>query len=210
MGETKRPFYKGFERVYAEPSLNEKFPPCLGGIVTGEKEGYFSTKLQIDTSTESAKNNNKYFNLEMIKTKKFKLDEMSTLVIYGGTQGSRLRDEEDGSMFISIKNKEYGFESTAIWPTEEGILDTLEFLDLPGISYELSAVFIDTDYELRGIFDLEEWTPDIHSGNQIKISIPAAANPITEENFLDFYETSNSLIRGEIGGFSQDFGVHFE
>lgn len=206
VGVTEKPSFRGIERTYATPTLDEKFPFCIGGKVTGKKEGYYSTTKMINTDASLlTKSPAPYHDLEMIPTKTFKVDIGSVLAVYGNA-GKRLRDEEDGSMFISVKNKQYKeFKTQAMWPSEEGIMDTLEFLDIEGMTYDVSVVLTDGDYQLRGIFDIKDWSPDIHAGNGISITIPGSTEPLQEDKFIEFYDASNAIVK-----LGDTYGIKFK
>jgi hypothetical protein len=196
----------------AKSYLITKLPYCIGGTLTAEKEGYFSTKEIIDTST-AATNQKGYREIKLIPKKSFQLTDNSVYAGYVNGSVYPLRTENDGMMFISIKNEEYDFQSQGLWPTEEGIMDTLEFLELDGITYDVSVILTDKDYELVGIFELKNWTADIHQGNSIKIIIPSTPTPLKEERFMDFYESSNELVSEESDLaelISIDFGIRFQ
>jgi hypothetical protein len=188
--------------------LITKLPYCVGGTLTAEKEGYFSTKEIIDTSTAAA-NQKGYHDIKLIPKKSYQLSENTVFAIYNAASGKYITNENDGMMFISIKNEEYDFQSQGLWPTEQGIMDTLEFLELDDITYDVSVILTDKDYELIGIFELKDWTANIHQGNTIKITIPSTSNPLSEEEFIDFYELSNRLVSGE-SDIGSNYGIRFQ
>ncbi|NQZ84540.1 MAG: hypothetical protein HRU03_02380 [Nanoarchaeales archaeon] len=210
VGSTSR---AGTHGVYttAESSLKTNLPYCVGGTLTAKKEGYFSTKTRLDTNPSAPKNTQGHQRIELISKKSFQLNENSIFVSYPSSGGGkRIETEDDGMMFISIKNKEYDFSSQGLWPTEIGVMDTLEFLEIEDIIYEVSVVLTNSDSELIGIFELKNWTPQIHNGNSIKIIIPATMNELKEENFIDFYEISNKLVKGELNIGGENYGISFE
>jgi hypothetical protein len=207
VGTTDRASTRGFYTT-TKSYLETKLPYCIGGTLTAEKEGYFSTKEIIDTST-TADNQKGYREIKLIPKKSYQLSENTVFAIFNGGSGKRITDEDDGMMFISIKNEEYDFQSQGLWPTEQGIMDTLEFLELDDITYDVSVILTDKDYELIGIFELKNWTADIHQGNTIKITIPSTSSPLGEGEFIDFYESSNKLVSGEVD-LGLGFGIRFQ
>lgn len=208
VGKTSKPFYRGFERTYAQSSLNTDLPYCVGGTLSGEKKGYFSTKLIIDSSGDNP-NPNGYEDLIMIPTKSFKLNEDTVFAVFNGGSGKRIETEDDGMMFISIKNKEHGFSSQALWPTQEGIMDELEFLELDDAVYDVSVILTNENYNLNGIFEIKDWKPEIFRGNTLQIIIPAITEELEDEQFISFYETSNKLVTGEID-LGIEYGIKFQ
>ena len=155
LGETKKQTYRGFE-VSQESLLSTNLPYCVGGTLTAKKEGYFSTKTRLDTNPSAPKNTQGHQRIELISKKSFQLNENSIFVSYPSSGGGkRIETEDDGMMFISIKNKEYDFSSQGLWPTEIGVMDTLEFLEIEDIIYEVSVVLTNSDSELIGIFELK-------------------------------------------------------
>jgi len=194
IGQTSKPFYHGFQSVYSQSVLETEFPFCVNGEVIAEKEGYYRAKTRVTTDDSLiGASPTPYYDLELIPLKEFKVDLGSFLVVYGGG-GHRVRDESDGQIFITIQNKEHDFTTQVLWPTEDGIMDTLQFLDVEDMAYNVSVLFTDSEYELRGIFDIKNWQPDIHSGNEFFVTIPASSSVLTEETFIEFYEESNILV----------------
>jgi hypothetical protein len=206
LGETKRQTYRGFQTTQ-DSFLKTKLPYCVGGTLTAEAPGYFSTKLKIDSSAGSVNVKGSH-DIDLIPTKTFELNDNTVFAAYVTGGGKRIETEDDGMMFISIKNEEYDFTSQGLWPTEAGIMDTLEFLELDDITYDVSVVLTDEDYELIGIFQLKNWTPDIHKGNNFKIIVPSTSTPLGDDKFIEFYELSNELVLGE-SDLSQIMGFNF-
>jgi hypothetical protein len=202
LGETERASYRGFQTTQ-DSFLKTKLPYCVGGTLTAEAPGYFSTKLRVDSS-ESAVNVKGTYDIDLIPTKIFELTDNTAFAIFSNGGGKRIETEDDGMMFISIKNDEYDFQSQGLWPTEKGIMDTLEFLEIEDLAYNVSVVLTDEDYELIGIFELKNWIPEIHTGNNIKIMVPSTSSPLKEDKFIEFYESSNQLVSGEI-----DIGIKY-
>ena len=112
--------------------------------------------------------------------------------------------QDDGSVYITIENKEKEFESFAIWPNDGEIFNKLSFLDdIEETYYNLTVIYVDSNGDLKSMFDIENWLPDIR-GNEINIVIPASATPLTEENFIDRYELITGLVNS-----SDDYGISF-
>ncbi len=206
MGITKKPVYDfapDVEREYAQPELVADYPFCIGGQVIGEKEGYFKSEKRVDTDSallrrESFVGDN-LVELEMIPLKSFDIDESSFLVISRESGfGKRVLSEDDGSIYVSIKNDEYDYKSMAIWPTEKGFLDKLEFLDTPDVAYNLSLIYMNKDYDLKGIVELDNWEPQIHSGNNVQFTIPGKDSAIEEDDYLEFFEYAQNKILTDV------------
>ncbi len=194
MGVTKKPTFNGVERIYADPYFEGDFPFCIGGNVIAQKEGYYTSKVRIDTSPDLLdRENAPYYDIEMIPVKEFVIDKNTFLIINreDGT-GKRVYSEEDGSIYISVENKGYDFESEAMWPNEEGFLDKIELLDDDEATYNVSVIYADKDYNLKGILEINNWKPNIHSGNYLEVTITGTSSYIDEDSYIDFYNYMNS------------------
>lgn len=190
IGKTSKPFFNGIERVNADPYLEEMFPYCDGGKLVVKKDGYHEAKLQI-TTDESLLGREiiASHDLEMIPLKEFSLELGSFLVVNReDSLGKRIRTEEDGSIYVNIKNEELDFETQAIWPNDGEIFNKLELLDQEGVSYEVDVYYADSDYNLKGLLDIEDWTPSVRFGNNIQFVIPGTKDIIGPDDYTEFYE----------------------
>ena len=192
MGVTARPIYGGFTREYAIPVLDTKFPWCQGGTVIGEKEGFHRGVERIDTPRDD-----RYKPIavvELTPLKEFAISVGNVNIVEDG-QGKRLYSEDDGSVYITIENEKKEFESFAMWPNNGEIFNKLSFLDdIDETYYNLTVVYVDSNGDLKSMFDIGNWSPDIHSGNEISINIPASPEPLNEENFIIKYGLIMNLV----------------
>lgn len=190
LGQTEKPIFMGVTRQHAQPYLETDFPYCVGGRVIAEKEGYHKAELRVDTDeTLLDQDQVIYRDIELIPLKEFEIDASSFLIVNREDKlGQRVLNEQDGSIFVSIENQAEDFESNAIWPNEGEMLDTVSFLDKEGVVYNVSVYYADSDYELRGLIQLENWQPQIHSGNEIRFVIPGSKDPIPPDEYMEFYE----------------------
>lgn len=188
MGQTSKPTYMGYIRNDAIPYLETNFPFCVNGELIATKTGFHDAKLRIDTTSELLDRENLIsYDLELKPVKTFDINIDNILIVPKELQTSRrIFDENDGYVFITIENEVLDFESSAIWPNEEGFLDSLTFVDEIGIPYNLSVIYADKDYNLKGIMEIEGWTPDVKSGNKIEFIIPASTKAIDQDNYVEF------------------------
>lgn len=193
IGQTTKPTFMEVERKYAPSELVAEFPFCIGGKVIAEKEGYHTAKQRVNTD-QSLLRRETFFGdslveLTMITKKSFNINEETFLMKSKETGlGKRVLTENDGSIYITIENLEYEFESTAIWPNEKNFLDKIEFLNEENIQYNLSILYMDGEYNLKGMFEIQNWQPNIHKGNRLQFIIPSTDNIIEEDNYVSFYE----------------------
>ena len=78
----------------------------------------------------------------MIPILSYDVDVETFLVKYSDGFGDRIMDEGEGSIIISVENKDIKFESTAMWPNNGEFLNKIEFLDDDNLRYNISIVFI--------------------------------------------------------------------
>ncbi|MCA9495999.1 MAG: hypothetical protein KC589_03575 [Nanoarchaeota archaeon] len=214
LGKTKVLSYKGYE--YGNNAFFEgNFPYCIGGKVIGEKEGYHKGEVKIERSDESLLNspNVVYYDIELTPKISFKVDKKSFLVIETETgKGRSIVTENDGFVYVMIENKGHDFSSEVFWPNEGNYLDTMEFLDDEDAVYNISLIYVDKDYNLKGILEQDNWKPDlsaIKSAREVRFNIPGSVNSIEEDSFIQFYELSSSLASGEYNPYFVDFGISF-
>jgi hypothetical protein len=208
IGQTKKPLYRGVERKYADPYLDEEFPYCYQGQVIAEMEGYHTAKMRINTDESLLDEDDmSYEELQMIPVKEFRVDVSSFLMVNRETGlGERVYDEKDGSIFATIDNEAYDFESQVVWPTDEGFLDTMRFLDMDGVAYNVSVIFMDEEFNLRGFLEIENWVPEnIHQGNNLRFKIPSSTNIIEEDDYLEFYEYMQNIVMDEYLAYGINF-----
>ncbi|MDA3856480.1 MAG: hypothetical protein PF569_09570 [Candidatus Woesearchaeota archaeon] len=193
MGETKIP---SNVLGYPKPELVTDYPFCIGGKVIGEKEGYFTAEQRVNTDSSLLKREvffgENFVELEMIPIISYDVDVETFLVKYADGQGDRIMDESEGSVIITVENKELKFDSTAMWPNGGDFLNKIEFLDDPEVVYNVSIVFMDAESQLRGLLELEDFSPEL-SSNRIQFVIPGSRTPIEENGYLEFYEYVQSV-----------------
>ncbi len=193
LGSTSKPSFMGIERKYAFAQLETKFPFCVGGQVIGEKSGYHYAEKRVVTDkgllgAETYVGSN-LVELELIPKKKFDVGLETFLIMPKEVSTSqRVMTKDDGAIFVLIESLEHDFYSQAMWPNEEGFLDVIELLDEGNVTYNLSVAYIDGNNDLKGMLEIDGWTPEIHKGNRIVFKIPATMYPVTEDNYVEFYE----------------------
>ena len=205
LGQTSKPYFMGVERQYAQPYLETDFPFCIGGQVIAQKEGYHNGKVRVDTTSELLDRDNiMYYDVELTPLKEYKVDVSSFLVVYKETkEGHRIRNDGSGeAIIVSLENRGYNFESTVYWPTEEGMMDTLNFLDSDDATYNVSIIYSNSEGNLGGLVEMTNWKPDLNSGNNIMITIPALLGGLSEdynqfEAYLEY--TDFALSSGDYG-----------
>ena len=187
-----------------QPFLEANFPFCIGGNIIAEKEGYHTSRIRIDTTDEILRNpasTQGYHDIELIPLKEYIVDIGTFLAIDENNMGRVVYNENDGSFYVSISNNEYEFETQGLWPNEPGFLDKIHLLDMEGIQYNITVIFADTDYELRGILEIENMELNPNEGNSIRFVVPSKTTPIEYDEYLDFYEFMTSQIENEFSRF---------
>lgn len=179
-----------------KPDLVTEFPFCIGGKVIGEKEGYFTAEQRVDTTNDLLRRDtffgDNFIELEMIPLVSYPVDVETFLIKYQDGQGDRIMDESEGAVIVTIENRELEFESTAMWPNGGDFLNKIEFLDDSSIVYNVSIIFMDADSQLRGMLELENFTPQL-SGSRIQFVVPGSRSVIDEDKYLEFYEYVQSV-----------------
>ncbi|MCA9459056.1 MAG: hypothetical protein KC550_00745 [Nanoarchaeota archaeon] len=214
LGETQVLTYKGYE--YGNNAFFEgNFPYCVGGKVIAEKEGYHKGELKVERTDESLLNspNVVYYDIELTPKISFKVDKKSFLIVETETgKGRSVVTENDGFVYAMIENKDHDFTSEVFWPNEGNYLDTMDFLDDENVVYNLSLIYVDKDYNLKGILEQDNWKPDLNEikgAREIRINIPGSINSIEEDSFIQFYELSKDLATAQFNPYYVDFGISF-
>lgn len=194
MGTIKKPNYQSHAR------LQTNFPYCTQGQIIAQKSGYHTTEKRIDTDDSLLGREVFYgdndIELQLIPKKTFQVSASTFLIKYRETgSGKRVLDKSDGSIYLTLENKKHDFESTVFWPTDEGFMDKLEFLDLNNVKYNLSIFYMDSNNELRGFYEKENWTPNVNLGNKVQFVIPGSIYQIQEDDYLDFFEYVQNLAK---------------
>jgi len=194
LGVVELPTFNGVIRKYATPSLKTEFPYCIGGDIVANKKGYHESKLRVDTTSELLdKDVTPYYELELIPTKEFENSKSIFMAVNKDTkQGVRVYNEDEGYFYASIENKELNFDSFGIWP-HEGYLNKIKLLERDDISYNISIAYVDSDYNLKGIYQLENYVLNPNLGDEIEFVIPSVSEELNEDNFMDFYDYTNEI-----------------
>ncbi len=215
LGQTQRTSYLGIE--YGDSELETSVPYCYGGRLKAEKGGYFQlpyTKFASPIITDT-------FDLRplddiiMVPTKKFEVDA-NTFIAKVNYQPDApalessvvIQEEGQGLFYVTFENKGLDFESSAIWPNEGEFLNEIELLDYDA-SYNVTAIYIDSNDELRGLMELQNIKlGDIFAAQELDIVIPASNEPLDENNFLEYLEDVEFYTNPEKnGGINYGFGV---
>jgi len=189
IGSTKKPTYMGVTRVYADPRMDGVFPFCFGGSVVAKKEGYHTAKIRVNTDETLFKNQNGNEDIEMIPVKSFEISKSTFLMRERESGlGKRVYTEDDGFVYISIENTNEDFESFGMWPNQEGYLNRVNFLDGEDYVYNISVVYVDSNYNLKGFLELKNYKiSNIHNGNVLQVLVPSSSVSIDEKNYVDFF-----------------------
>lgn len=193
IGQTKFPTFRGVVRTGASPILEEDFPYCYGGKVIAEKEGYHKAEIRVNTPLDE---NTVAPDIFLTPVKNFYLDIASFLIVDKNTfQSKRIYNEEqDGLVFVSIKNKGKNFESFGMWPNDGEFLNSIKLLDDSEATYNLSVMYVNADDDLTGMLTIDDWQPDIHAGNLITFTVPSVSSGIDETNYIQFFDDMSDLI----------------
>lgn len=223
LGETKQQVFRvsNQETEVGYPVYSGNVPYCFGGRFIAKKEGFFQLPLietfpgQRDLSDYGE--NPLLVSLQMVPTKSFSFNQDSfegrewREDVVSNAACYTISDERDVDVFIQIENMEYDFQSSALYSKGEELpeeLTTLEFLVMDNVAYNVSAFYMKDD-ELIGLFEEENWIPDVEFSSSINVVIPIAAS-LDDDMFLEYYEGSKELY-GElahcIGAKSTPFGV---
>ncbi len=198
----------------SRPVLETKFPFCLGGRIIGEKKGYFrgikkgviTDNSLLDTEDLDSGNGKNIKEVSLIPQLKFNINEGSFLLVEKSGISYRVR-QLGGSVYVDIENKGIDFESQILWPIESsGYFDKVVLLDDEDVLYNISIIYLDSNSNLRGIAEIENWKPNlnsIRSGAKIKFIIPISPNIIDEKSYVDFTNYMNAGIESSL------FGIKF-
>lgn len=210
IGSTSKPRYEfnsNLERKFATPYIEANFPYCVNGKVIAKANGFHQiSQSRIDTTSQSLVNEDTqpYLDVEMHSVKSFKMTDASFLIKFiEDGKGKRVLSEEDGFIYISLENKGLDFESEVMWPTEEGFLDTLSFINDESVVYNLSVIYVDSDYELKGVIEVKNFKLNINNGNELLFIIPATRGKVEESNYETFYSDMNLALQNPFG----EYGV---
>lgn len=197
IGVTKRPTYRGFVRENAPARLDTNFPYCLNGQVSAVKEGYHKSSIRVNTTEELiGLQQPKGYDIELIRLKEYDID-ISNFLLLDRTSGqsSRVYDKDDGFVYAVVENAKYDFESFVIWPIDiEGLYDSMALLDKSDVRYNVSVIYTDDEYNLMGLLEIKNWTPNVYSGNKIEFLIPRSDEVIVSENYEEYQEYMELMV----------------
>ena len=171
------------------PQFKGEFPPCEGGHVIAEKQGYITGRKQQTASEETAKSNPQV-TLELIKKmpKQFKLK-----VEQDRDNIKSIRDiKPDEIALIIIKNIEQDIEQYILFDNSEDIAEQEFYLLLGDYNYEVDIKLLDDDNIVGGAFI--NWNPKaIDVLNKGKVVFYAerkltVAPPTTQEDYQELWE----------------------
>lgn len=218
MGSTSKNF-NSYGLSTGEPSLNTNMPYCIGGTLIGEKNGYHSLKSRYNfdsSSIESANVQARNKNVYLLPLKEFDLEQADIFVANDYKMSSSVSNLREGSLFVSVENSQYDFDSFAIWPVErdegtgESYFNKLSFLDLAEpASYNISIIYTDSEGELIAMLDYENFVPKISDGNRLSIGLFGDNGPIAEENFISYYNRSQTYSKNQ-NYINRGYGLNFK
>ena len=206
IGTTKKEKFLGITIDGALPEVREDYPYCFGGSIIAKKEGYHTLTKRINTDntiTTALENANlkfmgnvNSFDLNLIPYKIFSISESNFMAV-DITDPSRyygLVGDNGDKVFMTVENTEYDFSKTVIWPMDEE--NTLELLNKEDVVYNLSLVYTGLNDELKGIIDIQNWTPKVKGGNTLRFKIPVVSQGLTEDMYEEYFlaiENANGL-----------------
>lgn len=210
MGSTEKPRY-GFNpnlvRENSESRLETNFPFCVGGTIIANKPGYHEAKVRADTTmteneVEDASGCPECVDIEMLRVKEYDITRNTFFAkSIDGSGSNWIYDEDDGFVFMTLSNEKYGFESEVIVPVYEGYMDKLKLLAGNEYYYNVTVLYADKDYNLRGMLEIENWNPQMQRGNNLEVVIPKSSAPIDEDNFMDYHTRSQKLVSNPMSGY---------
>jgi hypothetical protein len=216
IGKTEKPEFLGVTRVDAQANLDTNFPFCIGGSIIAKKTGYHEGKIRVDTNLDSIASYERgaFYSIDLYPLKEFEVDRETFLIEYidgsdaQGRNGLYILSEENGFVYLTIENQGLDYENVVLWPVEnEGLFDTIKLIDSNDINYNITAVYVDSENNFRGLLEIENWKPNVNLGNRIVFRIPAMSKIIEEEEFVNFYNQMEDLVENsQYSG----FGVRFE
>lgn len=210
LGQTQRPTFRGIVRREAVPVLDTQFPFCIGGRVIVEKEGYHKGEIRIDTDESLiGRSPVPVYEVEMVPVLEFGVDATTFLFKRREDGKSVSRAEvESGSVYVSLENDERDFLSEAIWPNDGEFLNSLKLLEMEGVAYNVSVIYADSQGELRGFLEIENWKPtlsELYGGDEILFVVPASSEAIDIDSYFDFYEFMRGAVESGAGGYGISF-----
>ncbi len=147
--------YGSGDSIIGYPLLSSKFPTCLNGLLTVEKQGYQPAAL---FQTVNADTDGATVQVEMYKLKQLNID-MAVVQNHNNVITERTL-EEDEIAVISIKNEANNFDKLVVLPDEESF-DNFELMVADDIIYTVDVKLIQDD-KFTGTY-MYNWTPDANS-----------------------------------------------
>ena len=195
IGNTSHPVFAGIVREGATPRLLANFSYCINGEIIAKKDGYYRAieRLDIDESLLE-RTSPLIITLEMEKLRKLKIGKTSSLKNYLSRTNPRgiIANNKD-FIFVTVKANEIDYVDSGFYSTdmdEEVVNDfgTLELFENGDYSYNLTAYYMDKDYNLLGIKILNDWKPGNVKGDEIILTIPGYPTPVDSNNYVQFFE----------------------
>lgn len=190
IGQTQIPTFMGLERAGAAAELYENFSYCENAKIIAQKEGYASNEIFVNINDELKKyssSNPVERTIEIVPEKTFEISQTVALKDFETGEFWRLADGE--MVYVSVEANGFDYKSTAIVPTIHDDFKYLKTLMDPTLTYNLSAYYLDSDYGVQGMLNIDNWKPIEYDGNVLMLTIPSKREKIVEsENFMRFYD----------------------
>ena len=180
LGQTQKPSFSGIQREFANPFFSGKIGECFGGEIEATLNGYHKNSIKIDTFDENKKLIEKVINLRQYKN--FLVNSNTILLVDENGVGKRVFNKNDGSIFISFKNKKEDFSKFLFLPNENQ--ENLE-LFLGEEIYNITAFYTNKEEEILGFAQIKNYKINSDLGNEIFLKIPFSSSPLTDKDFED-------------------------
>ena len=181
--KTQKETFNGVEIFSSKPSLTTKLPYCIGGVLEGEKEGYFSKPQRIDTIYSEENEDLQAVDINFYELKEYEISKDNFLLVNNGV-GTYLKDTM--SAYIEIENENLGFSSQGAYPSDFEDFSKIEILREPK-KYNIS-VYIMEDGNLVGFLEIKDMLIDTSKGNRIDVKLNSLEQGLEDEKYIEYYE----------------------
>ena len=197
--KTQRQLFNNVVLINSNPSLVTKLPYCVGGKLTGEKEGFFSKPHRVDLTNSVENEDSQIVEVKFYELKDYTLKQNDFLLVK--SDGSSVY-KDDIEIFVDVKNENLGYSSSAVLQTEFIELNKVSFLRTPQ-KYNIS-VYVMEDENLIGFLDIDNKLIDVTKGNRIKVKMKIIESGLEDEKYLEYYEEMRDKINKEVYYFKID------
>lgn len=190
------------------PSLDTKLPYCVNGELEASAKGYHVSKtiLTADSTLFKRAATGGAEVISLIPEKDLVVNDNSFWPIKKDCFSLPI-GKDYGYVYMFLENKQLDYTGQLMWPPADEECTTtdckastqgkLSVLDISNVPYNITVIYMDKDYNLKGYMELKNHVLDV-TGNYLSVRFPASATALTTETFMPFYEdTQEKVLTGE-------------